>query len=75
MHQKFATDNTSKEMILRDKIFNYIILNEQGVNIRELEAVFGESRMRLGYIINKLLEEGKIRKSVNTYVSMSEPKK
>lgn len=55
------------EIILRDRIFSYIFNNPHGVNIKELEAKFGESRMRLGYILNKLHEESKIRKASNFF--------
>ncbi len=55
------------EMILRDRIFRYIFRNPNGVNMSELETKFGESRMRIGYIINKLYEDRKICKTSNIF--------
>jgi hypothetical protein len=56
-----------KDMILRDRISRYITLHPHGVCMNELETIFGESRMRLGYILNKLNEESRIRKTSNVY--------
>lgn len=70
MSNEAYLNGPEKELMLKDRILNYIVLNKLGVNILELEKVFGEPRMRLGYVINMLLEEGKIQKSSETYVAI-----
>ena len=56
-----------KDIILRDRISRYITLHPDGVSMNELETIFGESRMRLGYILNKLHEDSRIRKSSSVF--------
>jgi hypothetical protein len=56
-----------KELTLEDKVLNYINSHKNGVKVSDMEAPFGESRMRLGFITKKLLDEGKVQKTDNLY--------
>lgn len=67
MPDKLNLYDLDKDMILRDRISRYINLHPNGVSITELESVFSESRMRLGYILNKLHEDSRIRKTSNMF--------
>lgn len=60
--------DVENQMILKERVWNHIYLQPEGTSIGELEKEFGETRMRLGYIIQKLEEEGKIQKSVSTII-------
>jgi hypothetical protein len=53
---------TTGNMNLDQKVFNYILNHPDGVKIQDMEEPLGEMRMKLGFIANKLFEEGKIRK-------------
>ena len=53
-------------MKLEAKVLDYI-KHHHGVRINEMESPLGESRMKLGFIIENLLDEGKIVKIENTY--------
>ena len=63
MLQENFIHDIAKETVLKERILNFINLNKQGISMIALENEFGESRMRLGYIINKLLDEDEILKS------------
>ncbi len=67
MSNKLNLYEVDKDMILRDRISRYINLHPHGVSMGELETIFGESRMRLGYILNKLYEDSRIRKTSNVF--------
>jgi hypothetical protein len=49
-------------MNLEQKVLNYILKHPEGVKIHDMEEPLGEMRMKLGFIANKLFDEGKIRK-------------
>ena len=51
------------DMLLRDRVFRFIQLHPAGIEITALETEFHESRVRLGYIINKMIEEGRITRT------------
>ncbi|MCX6270582.1 MAG: hypothetical protein NTU44_05060 [Bacteroidetes bacterium] len=71
MKNDFNLEEPERELALRERIFNLIVLFKSGITMRELEMIFDEPRMRLGYIINRLIEEGKIQKSADTYLLKS----
>jgi flagellar biosynthesis chaperone FliJ len=47
---------------LEEKVLNYIKKNPRGVRVAEMEGPLKETRMRLGFVAKKLLNEGKIQK-------------
>lgn len=49
-------------MTLEERILDYINTHPGGVKISEMEAPFGETRMKLGFIAKNLLEKGMIQK-------------
>lgn len=55
------------EMTLEEKVLDYINKNPTGLKISDLEAPMGETRMKLGYVAKKLLDEGKVLKLENLY--------
>jgi len=60
-----------KELNLEDKVLNYINKNTNGVKVSEMEAPLNETRMRLGFITKKLLEESKIQKVENLFYPLA----
>jgi len=56
-----------KELTLEEKVLQYINMHKKGVKVADMEVPFGETRMRLGFITKKLLDDGKILKVENTY--------
>lgn len=54
-------------MLLEEKVLDYINKHPDGVKVGEMEEPFGETRIRLGYIVNNLLNEGKIQKFETVY--------
>lgn len=63
----YNTRAKKNEMILKDKVLSYITDQGTSVTMEMLEKEFGESRLRLGYILNMLLTENKICKSDHHY--------
>lgn len=55
------------EMTLEEKVLDYINKNPNGLKISDLEAPMGETRMKLGYVAKKMLDEGKVLKIENLY--------
>ena len=55
------------EMTLEEKVLDYINKNPNGLRISDLEAPMGETRMKLGYVAKKMLDEGKVLKVENLY--------
>jgi hypothetical protein len=53
---------TTGNMNLEQKVLDYILKHPEGVKIHDMEEPLGERRMKLGFIANKLFDEGKIRK-------------
>jgi len=54
-------------MELEDKILDYINQNTDGIKISEMEKPLSENRMKLGCILNNLVNEGKIIKVSDKY--------
>jgi len=54
-------------MKLDVKVLDYINQHQQGVRISEMEIPLCETRMKIGFIVKSLYEEGKILKIDNTY--------
>jgi hypothetical protein len=61
-------------MKLEAKVMDYISHHIDGVQIPEMEVPLGETRMKLGFVIKSLLEEGKIIKIENNYFPKPEIK-
>ena len=61
-------------MKLEAKIMDFINYHIEGVKISEMEVPLGETRMKLGFVIKSLLEEGKILKIENNYFSKTDLK-
>jgi len=55
------------EMTLEEKVLDYINKNPNGLRISDLEAPMGETRMKLGYVAKKMLDEGIVLKVENLY--------
>ncbi len=56
-----------KEPTLEEKVLHYINTHKKGVRVADMEEPFGETRMRLGFITKKLLDDGEILKVENAY--------
>lgn len=54
-------------MNLKARILAFIYQHSAGVSVIDMEGPLGERRMRLGYVTQCLLEEGKIRKIEDKY--------
>ncbi len=67
-------DDSEDEKTLEAKVLNYVNTHKKGVSISEMEKPLGESRMRLGYVAKKLLDEGRILKLENAYYPKSKRK-
>ena len=52
---------------MEDMIIKFIKAHENGVKMIEMEESLQQSRLRLGYVASKLLQEGKIKKVENRY--------
>ena len=62
---------------MEELIEKYINANAGGVKIAEMEETLRQSRLRLGYVTRKLLNEGRVEKIENRYypVNHTENKK
>ena len=56
---------------MEEIIETYIKSHLNGVKMTEMEESLQQSRLRLGYIASKLVQEGKIRKIENRYYPTS----
>jgi hypothetical protein len=54
-------------MNLEDKVLKYIKDHPKGVTIQDMEIPLGEKRMKLGFVMNKLIDEGKVQKIEKMY--------
>jgi len=52
---------------MEELIEKYINANTGGVKIVEMEETLRQSRLRLGYVTRKLLNEGRVEKIENRY--------
>ena len=57
---------------MEEMIIRYIKSHLNGVRMTEMEESLQQSRLRLGYVASKLLQEGKIRKIDNRYYPTSQ---
>lgn len=71
LSDKQDTPEAPKELTLEERILNYINTHKKGVRVSEMEKPFGETRMRLGFITKKLLDDGKILKIENAYYPLN----
>ena len=60
----------SPEMDLEEKILGFIKSHPEGVKVGDMETALGATRMRLGIIAKKLLDEGKVREEENQYFQL-----
>lgn len=60
-------EEVSPEMDLEEKILGFIKSHREGVKVGDMETALGATRMRLGMVAKKLLDEGKVRKEENQY--------
>jgi len=60
-----------KVLTLEEKVLNYINTHKNGVKVSYMEKPFGETRMRIGFIAKKLLDEGKVQKDDNSYYPLA----
>ncbi len=56
---------------MEEMIETYIKSHLNGVKMTEMEESLQQSRLRLGYVASKLMQEGKIRKIENRYYPTS----
>ena len=56
---------------MEEIIEKYIKSHLNGVKMAEMEESLQQSRLRLGYVASKLVQEGKIRKIENRYYPTS----
>jgi hypothetical protein len=54
-------------MTLEERVLDYIINHPGGVKVMEMEKPFGETRMKLGFVVKNLLEKGMIQKVETAY--------
>lgn len=62
-----AIAEPQKDLTLEDKVLNHLAEHRNGIRISDMETPLGETRMRIGFITKKLLEEGKVQKVDNLY--------
>jgi predicted transcriptional regulator len=56
---------------MEEQVQKFINEHSSGVMISEMETLLQQSRLRLGYVTNKLLNEGKVQKIDNRYYPAS----
>lgn len=59
--------NIKKMLTLEERVLQYIDQNRNGIKISDMESPFGETRMRIGFVVKKLLDEEKIQKVDSLY--------
>jgi hypothetical protein len=64
-------DKSKTESTLEEKVLNYINSHKKGVKVSDMEKPFGETRMRLGFVSKKLLDEEKVQKIENLYYPLT----
>ena len=57
---------------MEELVEKYINSNSNGVQIAEMEQTLQQSRLRLGYVTRKLLNEGRVQKINNKYYPVSD---
>ena len=58
---------SSKELTLEERILNYINIHEEGTRVFDMEVPLGDTRMKIGFVSRKLLDEGLVIKVENKY--------
>ena len=68
-----APDNviSNKELTLEEKVLNYINQHKDGTRVSDMEVPLGDTRMRIGFVTKKLLDEGLVQKVDNFYYPLS----
>ena len=64
-------DKSKKELTLEEQVLKYLNSHKEGVQVSDMEKPFGETRMRIGFVSKKLLDEGKVRKIENLYYPLT----
>ena len=64
-------DTSKKELSLEEKVLKYLDSHKKGVKVSDMEKPFGETRMRIGFVSKKLLDEGKVRKIESLYYPLT----
>jgi hypothetical protein len=64
-------DKSKKDLTLEEKVLNYLNTHKKGVKVSDMEKPFGETRMKIGFVSKKLLDEGKVRKIENLYYPLA----
>ena len=64
-------DASKKELSLEEKVLKYLDSHKKGVKVSDMEKPFGETRMRIGFVSKKLLDEGKVRKIESLYYPLT----
>ena len=59
---------------MEEIVQSFIYSQPNGVMIAEMEEYLRQSRLRLGYVTRKLMNEGKIIKIENKYFPVADPK-
>ena len=62
-----AVAESPKGLSLEEKVLDHLSKNKDGVRVSDMEGPLGETRMRIGFITKKLLDEGKVRKIESSY--------
>ena len=57
---------------MEELVEKYINSNANGVKIAEMEQTLQQSRLRLGYVTRKLLNEGRVQKKDNKYYPVND---
>lgn len=52
---------------MEEAVIKFIKAHANGVKMTEMEECLQQSRLRLGYVASKLLQDGKIKKVENKY--------
>jgi len=52
---------------MEEAVIKFIQAHANGVKMTEMEECLQQSRLRLGYVASKLLQDGKIKKVENKY--------
>lgn len=58
---------SNKQQKMEEIVQSFINSQPNGVKIAEMEEFLRQSRLRLGYVTRKLLNEGKVLKVENKY--------
>lgn len=62
--------NTDLMTTLEERVLDFINKNPGGVRVSEMEKLFGETRMKLGYVAKNLLDKGMVHRIDLTYYPM-----